>query len=72
MPEPVVVGAAGFRREAESCLVVPSVVRRAGAPAGVRAPDAETGTPWTVTPRPEPAHYADGVRRALELIGAAG
>ncbi|WP_431040563.1 isochorismate synthase [Streptomyces sp. P1-3] len=66
--EPVVAGAVGFRPEAEAGLVVPAVVRRAGAPAGVRAPDAESGTAWTVDPRPEPADYADGVRRALELI----
>ncbi|GGS17038.1 isochorismate synthase DhbC [Streptomyces aureoverticillatus] len=69
VPEPVVAGAVGFRPEAESGLVVPSVVRRAAAPAGVRAPDAESGTAWTVAPRPEPAHYAESVRRALELIG---
>ncbi|MEV0373723.1 isochorismate synthase [Streptomyces sp. NPDC050636] len=69
VPEPVVAGAVGFRPAAETALVVPSVVRRADAPAGVRAPDAESGTSWTVTPRPEPARYADGVRRALELIG---
>ncbi|MFP3987387.1 isochorismate synthase [Streptomyces sp. E11-3] len=69
LPEPVVAGAVGFRPEAEAGLVVPAVVRRAGAPAVVRAPDAESGAAWTVTPRPEPAKYADGVRRALELIG---
>ncbi|WKX69478.1 isochorismate synthase [Streptomyces sp. XD-27] len=66
--EPVVAGAVGFRPEAEAGLVVPAVVRRAGAPVGVRAPDAESGTAWTVAPRPEPAAYVDGVRRALELI----
>ncbi|WP_415949189.1 isochorismate synthase [Streptomyces sp. KLOTTS4A1] len=69
VPDPVVAGAVGFRRSAESGLVVPSLVRRADAPAGVRAPGAESGTSWTVTPRPEPARYADSVRRALELIG---
>ncbi|MFD7548818.1 isochorismate synthase [Streptomyces sp. NPDC059578] len=67
--EPIVAGAVGFRPSATTGLVVPSVVRRAEAPAGVRAPDAESGTSWTVTPRPEAARYADGVRRALELIG---
>ncbi|WP_156725515.1 isochorismate synthase [Streptomyces apocyni] len=69
LAEPVVVGAVGFRPEAETGLVVPSVVRRAGVPDVVRAPEAESGVAWTVTPRPEPADYADGVRRALELIG---
>ncbi|MER5298803.1 isochorismate synthase [Streptomyces lasiicapitis] len=69
VPEPVVAGAVGFHPAAETGLVVPSVVRRADAPAGVRAPDAEHGTSWTVTPRPEPARYAESVRRALELIG---
>ncbi len=69
VPEPVVAGAVGFRRGAESGLMVPSVVRRADAPADVRAPGPESGTSWSVTPRPEPARYADSVRRALELIG---
>ncbi|MGA4837721.1 isochorismate synthase [Streptomyces sp. G45] len=68
LPEPVVAGAVGFRPERESGLVVPAVVRRAGAPTAVRAPEAETGARWTLTPRPEPSHYAQGVRRALELI----
>ncbi|MGH4033542.1 isochorismate synthase [Actinomycetota bacterium Odt1-20B] len=68
VPDPVVAGAVGFHPEAANGLVVPSVVRRADAPVGVRAPDAETGTAWEVTPRPEPARYAESVRRALELI----
>ncbi|MEE1927577.1 isochorismate synthase [Streptomyces sp. TRM 70351] len=67
--EPLVAGAVGFRPEAAAGLVVPAVVRRAGAATGVRAPAAESGTVWTATPRPEPARYADAVRRALELIG---
>lgn len=69
VPEPVVAGAVGFNPAAETGLVVPSVVRRADAPAAVRAPEAESGTSWTITPRPESARYADSVRRALELIG---
>lgn len=69
VPEPVVAGAVGFNPAAETGLVVPSVVRRADAPAGVRAPEAESGTSWTITPRPESARYAESVRRALELIG---
>jgi isochorismate synthase len=66
--EPVVAGAVRFRPEEESGLFVPAVVRRAGAPAAVRAPEAEPGTAWNVTPRPAPGRYADGVRGALELI----
>nr|WP_246422470.1 isochorismate synthase [Nocardiopsis mwathae] len=67
--DPVVAGAVGFRPGARADLVVPTVVRRAGAPAGAQAPGADAGTAWTVTPRPEPADYADAVGRALELIG---
>lgn len=69
VPDPVVAGAVGFRPGSESGLVVPSVVRRAGAPADVRAPEAETGAAWSLRPRPEPERYADAVRSALELIG---
>ncbi|WP_460444033.1 isochorismate synthase, partial [Amycolatopsis cihanbeyliensis] len=47
--------------------------RRAGAPdgAGARPPGEPVPghTDWAVTPRPEPEGYADGVRRALDLIG---
>lgn len=68
--DPVVVGAIGFRPDAETSLVVPAVVRRAGAPDA----DGPAGSPgsarWSITPRPEPEGYADGVRRALELIRA--
>ncbi|TQJ00419.1 isochorismate synthase [Amycolatopsis cihanbeyliensis] len=73
LADPVVVGALGFRPDAESSLVVPAVVRRAGAPdgAGARPPGEPVPghTDWAVTPRPEPEGYADGVRRALDLIG---
>ncbi|MGW8992633.1 isochorismate synthase [Streptomyces zhihengii] len=68
IPEPVVAGAVGFRPGAESGLVVPSVVRRAGAPGAVRAPEAEAEASWSLRPRPEPDGYADAVGRALELI----
>ncbi len=66
--DPVVVGAIGFRPDAETSLVVPAVVRRAGAP-GTDGPVAATGSAsWSITPRPEPEVYAEGVRRALALI----
>ncbi|GGS89096.1 isochorismate synthase [Streptomyces griseoviridis] len=68
LPEPVVVGAVGFRPGARAGLVVPAVVRRAGAPADPRPPAVAPGTDWRVTPRPGPAAYAEAVRRALELI----
>ncbi|MEV0675457.1 isochorismate synthase [Actinosynnema sp. NPDC050436] len=66
---PVAVGAIGFRPDAESSLVVPAVVRRAEAPrpGGTPAPLAAS---FDVRPHPEPAHYVDAVRRALELIDA--
>jgi len=72
LAEPVVAGAIGFRPGAASSLVVPAVVRRAGAPEAPlpgAAPTAAGPATWTVTPRPAPDAYADGVRRALELIG---
>ncbi|GAA2998966.1 isochorismate synthase [Actinokineospora diospyrosa] len=66
--DPVVVGAIGFRPDGPASLVVPALVRRAGAPAGT-GPTAPAPVPaWTVIPRPEPARYTDAVRRALELI----
>jgi isochorismate synthase len=74
LEDPVVAGAIGFRPDAGSSLVVPAVVRRAGAPragagpAGDAAPH-EPATTWTITPKPAPHVYAAGVRRALELIG---
>ncbi|MEU4657438.1 isochorismate synthase [Streptomyces sp. NPDC023723] len=72
LADPVVVGAVGFRPEAEAGLLVPAVVRRAGAPAGLRAQVPEPGTGWRVRHRPGPAAYTDAVRRALELIDGAG
>jgi isochorismate synthase len=67
--EPVVVGAIGFRPDAETSLTVPAVLRRAGAPGR----SADTAGPlgpraWSVAARPEPAAYTDAVRRALDLI----
>ncbi|MDU0288337.1 isochorismate synthase [Saccharothrix longispora] len=68
--EPLVVGAIGFRPDAEASLVVPALVRRAGANTAVDVPVTPFGsTRWSITPRPEPEVYADGVREALELIG---
>ncbi|OLT14327.1 isochorismate synthase [Pseudonocardia sp. CNS-139] len=70
VPEPVVAGAIGFGPDAPSSLVVPAVVRRAGAPEGAGVPADRAGaTGWAVRPHPEPAEYVHGVRRALELIG---
>ncbi len=69
LPEPVVAGAVGFRPDAASSLVVPSVVRRADAASEVSAPGAGSGAAWAAVPRPEPERYADAVRRALRLIG---
>lgn len=67
--EPVVTGAIGFRPDSETSLVVPAVVRRAGAPtADADAPPASWSTSWSITPKPESAGYADAVRRALALI----
>ncbi|MFC5060232.1 isochorismate synthase [Saccharothrix xinjiangensis] len=68
--DPVVVGAIGFRPDAEASLVVPAVVRRAGAPDGGGPAGALGSAKWSITPRPEPEGYAAGVRRALELIDA--
>jgi isochorismate synthase len=68
--DPVVVGAIGFRPDAPSSLVVPAVVRRAGAPGPGRSAAAFGGTSWSVTPRPEPAVYTASVGRALELLHA--
>ncbi|MFE0677931.1 isochorismate synthase [Streptomyces sp. NPDC058867] len=68
LSEPVVVGALGFRPEADASLLIPAVVRRAGAPAASRAGVVDAGAAWRVTPRPDPAAYADAVRRALEAI----
>ncbi|MFI0479872.1 isochorismate synthase [Actinomadura sp. 9N215] len=64
---PVVIGALGFRPEASATLVVPSVVRRAGAPVDAPVPDAPARR-WSIKPRPEPGCYTDAVRRALALI----
>ncbi|WP_433260062.1 isochorismate synthase [Actinosynnema sp. CS-041913] len=67
---PVVAGAVGFRPNAEASLVVPAVIRRAGAP-GVAAdvpPAAFGSTKWSIAARPEAAGYAEAVRRALALI----
>ncbi|MEU3532210.1 isochorismate synthase [Streptomyces murinus] len=71
LPDPVVVGAAGFRPDGDAGLLVPAVVRRAGAPAALAAhlPEPRPGTGWTVRPRPEPDGYTTAVSRALELIG---
>jgi isochorismate synthase len=64
--DPVVVGALGFGSEAS--LVVPAVVRRAGArtvePSSAPALTGE----WEVHRRTPPQAYVDGVRRALEMI----
>lgn len=68
VPAPVVVGAVGFRPEAEASLVVPAVVRRAGAPEHIQVPDLHTHEGWRVRPVPEPEGYVEGVRRALDLI----
>ncbi|MCF2131422.1 isochorismate synthase [Strepomyces sp. STD 3.1] len=68
VPDPVVVGAVGFRPEKEASLVVPAVVRRAGAPEHIQIPDLRTREGWQVRPVPEPEGYAEGVRRALDLI----
>jgi len=67
--DPVVVGAIGFRPDAEASLVVPAVVRRAGAPTAAAGAPAPFARAWDVAPRPEPDSYADAVRRALDLIG---
>ncbi|MEU6289042.1 isochorismate synthase [Streptomyces sp. NPDC046988] len=68
VPDPVVAGAVGFRPEADASLVVPAVVRRAGAPEHIQVPDLHTREGWQVRPVPEPEGYAEGVRRALDLI----
>lgn len=73
--DPLVVGALGFGPDAESCLVVPAVVRRAD-PLGA-APPAEPGPAeslqgWAVRQRPAPEEYEAGVRRALALIDDGG
>ncbi|WP_199443620.1 isochorismate synthase [Umezawaea beigongshangensis] len=67
--DPVVAGAIGFRPDSESSLVVPAVVRRAAAPNAAAATlPASGGAIWSITARPEPDGYAEGVRRALALI----
>ncbi|MBB4684140.1 isochorismate synthase [Amycolatopsis jiangsuensis] len=70
--DPIVVGAIGFRPDAPASLVVPAVVRWAGAP-GTDGPrggeEPVAGGGWSVVPRPAPEVYTTGVRRALELIG---
>ncbi|MFY4719791.1 isochorismate synthase [Streptomyces sp. LaBMicrA B280] len=65
------VGAAGFRPDGDAGLLVPAVVRRAGAPSALAThlPEPRPGTGWTVRPRPEPGGYTAAVSRALELIG---
>ncbi|MFD0052420.1 isochorismate synthase [Streptomyces sp. NPDC127168] len=68
VPDPVVAGAVGFRPEADASLVVPAVVRRAGAPEHIQVPNLHTREGWRVRPVPEPEGYAEGVRRALDLI----
>ncbi|MEU6458102.1 isochorismate synthase [Streptomyces sp. NPDC047065] len=68
VPDPVVAGAVGFRPQADASLVVPAVVRRAGAPEHIQVPDLRTREGWRVRPVPEPEGYAEGVRRALDLI----
>ncbi|HYH29243.1 MAG TPA: isochorismate synthase [Pseudonocardia sp.] len=65
--DPVVVGALGFGPDAQACLVVPALVRRAGARGDEAAPVPLPGR-WSVRRRPEPQGYLDGVRRALALI----
>ncbi|TCP45101.1 isochorismate synthase [Tamaricihabitans halophyticus] len=71
---PLVVGAIGFRPDAQTSLVVPAVVRRAGKPdAAADATRSVFGLArWSVTPRPEPAAYAAQVRKALARIDAGG
>lgn len=66
--EPVVTGAIGFRPDAPSSLVVPAVVRRAGAPGPGRPPGPLSGNDWSLTPRPAPEVYTGAVSRALDLI----
>lgn len=70
-PDPLVVGAVGFAADAPHSLVVPTLVRRAAAGdrpgRPVRVPE-PPGGPWEVAHRPTPEVYADGVRRALDLI----
>ncbi|MGW4027343.1 isochorismate synthase, partial [Streptomyces sp. NPDC005009] len=58
----------GFRPEADASLVIPAVVRRAGAPEYVPVSALRAGAGWQVRPLPEPEVYGDGVRRAVELI----
>lgn len=72
LAEPVVVGAIGFGPDAPASLIVPAVVRRSGPSSfdGPRVPAQRTAPDWSVAQRPEPAVYAAGVARALELIGS--
>ena len=65
--EPVVAGAIGFRPDAPSSLVVPAVVRRAGAPKK-GGPVPPLGGSWSVSPRPAPEVYTTAVARALDEI----
>ncbi|PPK63705.1 isochorismate synthase [Actinokineospora auranticolor] len=65
---PMVVGAIGFRPDGPASLVVPALVRRACAPTGDGPTGAAVAPAWTIAPRPQPSHYADAVRRALERI----
>jgi isochorismate synthase len=71
VPDPVVVGARGFRPDAEASLLVPAVVRRAAAPSAAAAHPAGGHAPtgWTVRLQPEPDGYVGAVGRALDLIG---
>ncbi|NJP46798.1 isochorismate synthase [Streptomyces sp. PRB2-1] len=71
VPDPVVVGALGFRPDAEASLLVPAVVRRAAAPSAAAAhpPGGQAPTGWTVRLQPEPDGYVGAVGRALDLIG---
>lgn len=72
--DPMVVGALGFRPEECASLVVPALVRRAGAPDGgavasaVRSGAAGPSTTWTVRRESSPQEYIAGVRSALDLI----
>ncbi|WP_197319896.1 isochorismate synthase [Saccharomonospora sp. NB11] len=66
--EPMVVGALGFRPDAEASLVIPAVVRRAPAPGPGVEPTLGDFGPWTVEPRPARATYTDAAEEALRRI----
>ncbi|MFC4004171.1 isochorismate synthase [Prauserella oleivorans] len=73
VPEPIAVGAIGFRPDGQASLVVPAVVRRAAPPEGEAEPRRPGVGPvtWSVTPRPEPEVYTMAVQEALDRIGRA-